>query len=204
MKRLLLIAAAVFCALTATPAKAGLILTYVGQTGANSSIAGTPIASGTLFTVRAEFPAIYSSLGDGVPFYSVDSIFVETGGTSYTAIFAPGAYEIALADTAISFMLTASLMPASREGGFTPAYDSVTTPGWSPLAPSATRFVDLIGSWGPPLLALDTAQGALNLDYVTVAAEISESGSSETPEPATLLLGLTGLAGIAIARRRRA
>jgi hypothetical protein len=205
VKRLPFFAAALFVAFAARPARAGMILSYQGETAENSSLAGTPIASGTSFTVMVGFSNAYSRLLSGIPYYSVDSIQVEVGGMPYTPTFGPNDYEIALSDTDISFLVMAAFGPYGMGSGFTPAYEAASTPGWSALAPTPTQFTGYLGSWFQPLLTMDTPVGALTLDYTTVVSDITTTEApSETPEPSALLLGMTGLACIGLARFRRA
>jgi MYXO-CTERM domain-containing protein len=206
MSRPLFFAFAVLFAFTASQARAGLILTYEGQTYQNSSLAGNPIPNGTDFRVDVAFPDTYSTLYQGVTEFSVDSIQVEVGGTPYAPIFGPTDYGVALADTAHWGFFAAVFGPSGFSSGFSPAYQTATTAGWSELAPTPTQFDGYFGTWFAPSLSFDTAAGALVLDFNrnqigSVTTQIT--GDAAVPEPSALLFGLTGFGAIVLARRRR-
>jgi hypothetical protein len=207
VNRLHFFAAALFVALTANQARAALILTFQGQTYQNSSLAGASIASGTAFTVEVGFPDTYSTLNSGVPYFSVDSIQVEVDGTPYTPIFGPDDYQVVLSDpSTFAGGFIVGFGPSGLSSGFAPAYTAATTPGWSALAPTPTQFAYYLGTWFPPLLQFNTSAGALDLDFDknqvgSFTAVIT--GDTATPEPSAVLLGLTGLAGLVLARRLR-
>ena len=179
--------------------EAGLLrLNMSGETFPGSEIAGSPFASGTPWSLAAEFDTASLTEGSqGLYSAPANSLTVVIGATTYTAT-APGSMNVLLGSAGNIYVPG---VEDSSSNGILPLYSTSSDVNWNAAAPTPTVFGGFFNI-SSLYFIMATDQGSLILaatPSLTLQASITA-----VPEPSLVSLAIGGAAFGLVALRRRA